>query len=203
MTVSSDVQLVQVILGSTRGERFGERVAAWVVDRLSARDDMKIELVDLRDHPLPFFDQQAPHYSKREYPTPEIARLGRTLDRADAFVIVTPEYNHGYPAALKNAIDHTFVEWNRKPVAFVGWGNVGGARVIEQLRLVAIEMEMAPIRHAVHVLPDVMVPAMRAADPTDLSVFDPLAPRLDRLAKDLLWWSTTLSTHRNLDRNRP
>jgi NAD(P)H-dependent FMN reductase len=197
VTVSSDVQLVQVILGSTRGERFGGRVAAWVVDRLSARDDMKVELVDLRDHPLPFFDQQAPHYSKREYPTPEIARLGRTLDRADAFVIVTPEYNHGYPAALKNAIDHTFVEWNRKPVAFVGWGNVGGARVIEQLRLVAIEMEMAPIRHAVHVLPDVMVPAMRAADPTDLSVFDPLAPRLDRLAKDLLWWSEALGSARD------
>jgi NAD(P)H-dependent FMN reductase len=207
MSASSDVQLVQVVLGSTRGERFGERVAAWVVDRLSARDDMKVELVDLKEHPLPFFDQQAPHYTQRDYPTPEIARLGQTLDRADAFVIVTPEYNHGYPAALKNAIDHTFVEWNRKPVSFVSWGNVGGARVVEQLRLVALEMEMAPLRHAVHILPDVMVPAMkamRAGDPADPALFDPLLPRLDRLAVDLVWWSTALAEpRRNLDRNRP
>ena len=77
-------------------------------------------------------------------------------------MLVTAEYNHGYTAVLKNALDHTFVERNRKPVAFVGYGNVGGARAIEQLRLVAVELEMAPLRHAVHILPDVMIPARRA-----------------------------------------
>ena len=78
------------------------------------------------------------------------------IDRADGYVILTAEYNHGYPAVLKNALDSTFVEWRRKPMAFVGWGNTGGACAVEQLRAVAVEFEMAPLRHAVHVQPDVM-----------------------------------------------
>ncbi len=72
-------------------------------------------------------------------------RFGRVIDRADGYVILTAEYNHGYPAVLKNALDSTFVEWRRKPVAFVGWGNTGGARAVEQLRAVAVEFEMAPL----------------------------------------------------------
>lgn len=122
-----------------------------------------------------------------------MARLGRTIDRADGYVILTAEYNHGYPAVLKNAMDHTFVEWQHKPVTFVGWGNVGGARAIEQLREVAVEFEMAPLRHAVHILPDLMVPAMRAPDPFDTPVFAPLEPRLKKLGDDLAWWATALA----------
>ena len=167
-----------------------------MVERLEARGDMTIELVDLRDHPLPFFDELPPARTLREYPTPEIARLGRTIDRADGFVIVTPEYNHGYSAVLKNAIDHTFVEWRRKPVAFVSWGNVGGARAVEQLRLVMVELEMAPLRHAVHILPDVLVPALRSPEPFDPTLLDPLEPRLTLLADDLLWWATALASAR-------
>lgn len=85
---------------------------------------------------------QAPAYGV----TAEVAQLGRALDRADRIIVLTAEYNHGYPAVLKNAMDWTFPEWQRKPIAFVGWGNVGGARAIEQLRLVAVEFEMAPLR---------------------------------------------------------
>jgi NAD(P)H-dependent FMN reductase len=192
----TDLPLIQVILGSTREHRFSERASAWVVDRLSARDDMRVERIDLRDYPLPFFDGQSPVRTLRDYPTPAIARFGQTIDRADGFVIATPEYNHGYSAVLKNAIDHTFVEWRRKPVAFVGWGNVGGARAIEQLRLVMIELEMAPLRHAVHLLPDVLIPAIRAADPFDLALLDPVAPRLATLAEDLVWWATALTSAR-------
>lgn len=188
--------LIQVILGSTREQRFSARAGAWVADRLARRGDMDVETIDLRDHPLPFFDGRSPIHSQRQYATPEIARFGQAIDRADGFVIVTPEYNHGYSAVLKNAIDHTWVEWRRKPVAFVGWGNVGGARAIEQLRLVAVELEMAPLRHAVHMLPDVLVPAIRAEDPFDLALLDPLAPRLATLADDLLWWARTLSAAR-------
>ena len=76
-------------------------------------------------------------------------------------MVLTAEYNHGYPAVLKNAMDWTFPEWNRKPISFVGWGNVGGARAVEQLRTVAVEFEMAPLRHAVHILPDVLIPILR------------------------------------------
>jgi len=109
---------------------------------------------------------------------------------------VTAEYNHGYPALLKNALDHAFPEFNRKPVAFVGYGNVGGARAIEQLRLVAVELEMAPLRHAVHVLPDIMRPVMQAGDAFDLELFAPLDQRLETAVTDLLWWARALAAAR-------
>ena len=187
---------IQVILGSTRERRFSARAGAWVADRLAQRGDMEVETVDLRDHPLPFFEGVSPIHTKRDYPSPEVARFGRTIDRADGFVIVTPEYNHGYSAVLKNAIDFTYVEWRRKPVAFVAWGNVGGARAVEQLRQVLVEIEMAPLRHAVHILPDVLIPAIRAEEPFDLALLDPLLPRLTTLADDLLWWANALATAR-------
>ena len=189
--------LVDVITGTTREGRFSERVANWVVHRLSAREDFEVELIDLRDHPLPFFDGAAPARTGREYPRDDVARLGRTLDRADAFVVLTAEYNHGYPAVLKNAMDWTFVEWRRKPITFVGWGGVGGSRAVEQLRTVAIEFEMAPLRHAVHILPDILIPARQATDPTDVEVFAPLDGRLALAVDDLAWWAETLAARRD------
>ena len=99
---------------------------------------------------------------------------------------------------LKNAIDHTFVEWQHKPVTFVGWGNVGGARAIEQLRLVMIELEAAPLRHAVSILPDVLVPALRA-EVFETSMLDALAPKLTLMGDDVHWWATALATARAAD----
>jgi NAD(P)H-dependent FMN reductase len=187
---------IQVILASTRPGRFGERAAAWVMDRLSPREDLHAELVDLRDHPLPIFDQPAPPArTLRDYPNEEIARWGCRVDEADGFIAITPEYNHGYPASLKNALDHIFPELNRKPITFVGYGNVGGARAIEQLRLVAVEFEMAPLRHAIHILPELMIPA-RQADPFTPELLAPLDGRLDSAATDLVWWANALAAAR-------
>jgi NAD(P)H-dependent FMN reductase len=191
--------LIQVISSTTREGRFSERAAHWVVQQLRARADLDIEPVDLREYPLPFFDAPPPAKTLRDYATEEVARLGRTLDRADGFIVLTAEYNHGYPAVLKNAMDWTFPEWQRKPVAFVGWGNVGGARAIEQLRLVAVEFELAPLRHAVHILPDVMIPARQAGDVSDTSAFAPLEPKLKLLADDLTWWAAALAAARHAD----
>ena len=189
--------LIEVISSTTREGRFSERVARWVVEYLRAREDIEVEPVDLRDYPLPFFDALPPARTLRDYPSEEVARLGRTLDRADGFILLTAEYNHGYPAVLKNAMDWTFPEWQRKPVSFVGWGNVGGARAIEQLRLVAVEFEMAPLRYAVHILPDVMAIARRAADVADTTAFEPLEPRLKLLADELTWWAAALAAARD------
>jgi NAD(P)H-dependent FMN reductase len=187
---------IQIILGSTRPNRFSEKPGAWVLDGLAARGDVRAELVDLRDHPLPLFDRELPPaYTLRDHPTPEAARFAAKIDEADGYVFITPEYNHGPSGVLKNALDHTFVEWHRKPVAFVGFGNVGGARAIEQLRQIVVELEMAPLRHAVHILPDVMVPAM-GADADDRSVFASLQPKLDALADDLVWWARALADAR-------
>ncbi len=184
---------IAVIIGSTRPGRFGDKPASWIADRLAARDDLEVTVVDLRDHPLPFYEEPTPPArAGRTYRTPEVARWATTIDEADGYVIVTAEYNHGYPAALKNALDHAFVEWQHKPVAFVGYGNVGGARAIEQLRMVAVELEMAPLRHAEHILPDVMRPAMAAAAPIDPAIFASLDQRADLLVNDLAWWAHAL-----------
>jgi NAD(P)H-dependent FMN reductase len=188
--------LIQVVTGTTREGRFSEKVAHWVAEHLRTHGDLQVERVDLRDHPLPFFDGNPPAKTLREYPNDDVARLGRTLDRADGFVVLTAEYNHGYPAVLKNAMDWTFVEWRRKPVAFVGWGNVGGARAIEQLREVAVEFELAPLRHAVHILPDIMIRARQVADDRDTAAFEPLQPKLKLLADDLIWWTGALAAGR-------
>jgi NAD(P)H-dependent FMN reductase len=141
---------------------------------------------------LPFFDGPPPAKSPRQYPNEEVRRFAEKIDRADCYVILTAEYNHGYSAVLKNALDWTFVEWNRKPISFVGWGNVGGARAVEQLRQVAVELEMAPLRHAVHVLG----PQMMAARGGDPSALTPLEPRLDLLVEDLAWWGEALRAAR-------
>jgi NAD(P)H-dependent FMN reductase len=190
--------LIEVISSTTREGRFSERVANWVTGQLADRADFDVEHIDLRDYPLPFFDGGAPARAPREYRSRELEQLGRRLDRADGFIVLTAEYNHGYPAVLKNAMDWTFVEWRRKPISFVGWGQVGGARAIEQLRLVAVEFELAPLRHAVHILPDAIAVARQADDPGDTSMFAPLEPRLKMLADDLAWWAAALGGARQL-----
>jgi NAD(P)H-dependent FMN reductase len=190
------MERIQVIIGSTRPDRFGDKPARWAAEHLAARGDLEVELVDLRDYPLPFFEASLPPaYTLRDYPNEATARWGQKVDEADGYVFVTSEYNHGYPAALKNALDHVFPEWHRKPVAFVGYGNVGGGRAIEQLREVVVELEMAPLRHAVHILPDVMVPVMRA-ERYDASLFESLLPKLEALGDDLAWWARALAAAR-------
>jgi NAD(P)H-dependent FMN reductase len=189
--------LIQLVIGSTRASRFADKPLVWLLDRLGAREDLTVEVVDLRDHPLPFFDQPlAPARAPRRYATPAIARLGQTFDRADGFLVLTGEYNHGYPAVLKNALDHYLAEFARKPISFVAYGNTGGARGVEQLRLVAVELELAPLRHAVHILPDVLLPAIRS-DP-DPELFVTLDVRLHLAVTDLVWWATALTAARNL-----
>jgi NAD(P)H-dependent FMN reductase len=189
--------LLQVVAATTRQNRFSEPVVAWVMARLGDHPGFDVELVDLRDHPLPFFDSPAaPARTGRDYDDEAVARFGAVVDRADGYLICTGEYNHGYPAVLKNAMDSTFVEWRRKPVTFVAWGNVGGARAVEQLRLVAVEFEMAPLRHAVHVLPDVLITIRQSEHPDDPAHFAPLESRLDLAADDLAWWMAALAAAR-------
>ncbi len=188
--------LIQVIVGSTREGRFSERAAAWVMDRIGGREDLEAELVDLRDYPMPFFDQpRAPAHGHRDYP-PEVIPWAEKVERADGYLVVTSEYNHGYPAVLKNALDQVFPELVRKPISFVGYGNAGGARSIEQLRQVSIEFEMAPLRHAVHIFPPELRPAIQASEPFDVELLASLDERLDTVAKDLAWWADALARAR-------
>ena len=131
---------IQVILGSTRQNRAGEKVARWVTDLANARPDVDAELVDLRDYPLPFFDSPFP--PKRALPDDaQVQAWAAKVAEADGFILVTPEYNYGYSAVLKNALDTLYYEWNDKPVGIVGYGAVGGGlRAVMQLRQVVVEL---------------------------------------------------------------
>jgi NAD(P)H-dependent FMN reductase len=140
-------------MGSTREGRLGETVAGWFMRNSSERDDLTIELVDLRDWPLPFINQARPPSTGHR--DPEAREWSHFVEEADGFILITPEYNFGYPAVLKNALDHLYQEWNGKPVAFVGYGGAaGGARSVQQLRQVVQELQMLPVRDDV-ILPSV------------------------------------------------
>ena len=187
---------LQIIVGSTRPGRFADKPLAWLVDRLGGRDDFELDVLDLRDYPLPLFNSpMSPVRTLRDYPNEEVAALGRRFDAADGYITITSEYNHGYPASLKNALDYVFPEFNKKPMTYVAYGNAGGARAVEQLRLVCVEFEMAPLRHAVHIFPDVMIPA-RTAEEFTPDLFASLDERLEMMINELVWWSTALKAAR-------
>jgi NAD(P)H-dependent FMN reductase len=126
-------------------------------------------------------------------PQEAVARWAKKVAEANGYIIVSPEYNHGYSAVLKNAFDHTYAEWHRKPIGFVGYGGVGGARAIEQLRMVAIEFEMAPIRNAVH-LPTEVYLGVNQGKPEP---FEPVKAQAERFLTQLLWWTNALKKARS------
>ena len=143
---------LKIVVGSTRANRFSEKPSQWIYELAKQRGDLAVELLDLRDYPLPYFEEAfPPGFAKDSYQQPYIVKWREKVIEADAFIICTPEYNHGYPAVLKNALDYVYMPWARKPVSFVSWGGAGGARGVEQLRLVCIELDMVPTRWAVHI----------------------------------------------------
>ncbi|MEU7745667.1 NAD(P)H-dependent oxidoreductase [Nonomuraea sp. NPDC049158] len=141
---------IAVILGSTREGRFGTGVAAWVVDHIAQRADMSADLVDLVETPLPTVFPVLGQPPAAQEDKDLLAAVSPRLAAADAFVIVTPEYNHSFPAALKNAIDWHSRQWHAKPVGFVSYGAFSaGLRAVEQLRLVLAELHAVTIRDGV------------------------------------------------------
>jgi len=160
---------ISVILGSTREGRYGDKPAHWILGKLAARDGVDAQLLDLRDYPLPMFDRQRPppRVTDGDYGHPVAQAWAQQIARSDGFVMTAAEYNHGYTAVLKNALDWIYREWNRKPVSFVGYGSMGGARAVEQLRQVAVELELAPLRHAVHLPREVLFATMKLVAPAD------------------------------------
>jgi NAD(P)H-dependent FMN reductase len=143
---------VGLIVGSTRQNRFADTPVHWLVEGASARADLELEVLDLRDYRLPFFDEPAsPLHTGGVYTQPEAETCRRRIGAFDAFVATVAEYNHGPTAVLKNAFDSAYLEWQRKPIAFVGYGGVGGARAIETLRGVVIELQMAPLKQEVNI----------------------------------------------------
>ena len=136
---------VAIVIGSTRPGRKAETVARWVYEIAKKRRDADFELVDIKDFRLPLLDEALPP-SMGQYSQPHTKAWAAKVASFDAFVFVTPEYNHGPSGALKNAIDYLYGEWNNKAAGFVSCGSAGGARAVEQLRLVMGELQVADVR---------------------------------------------------------
>ncbi len=193
---------LQIIVGSTRQNRFSEKPAHWLYEQAKKITDIDVEIVDLRDYPMPYFDEpMSPKYSKGKYPNKNVEKWAKKIAEADGYIIVTAEYNHGYAAVLKNALDYVYYEWNKKPVAFVSYGTVGGARGVEQLRQVVIELEMVPVKYAMHIPMSTYMSIVRPqdADPEG-EIKNPLDSMTDQaqiMLEQTVWWAKVLKSARS------
>jgi NAD(P)H-dependent FMN reductase len=185
---------IGIIISTTREGRFGDKPARWIEALGAKRTDVEFEIVDLRDYPLPFFDEpRSPAYGPSE--RPEVKRWHAKLDSLDGFVFVTAEYNRSIPAVLKNALDYAYGEWNRKPAAFVGYGPLGAARAIEHLRNTAVELQMAPTRTGVHITMEPYLAVLQGKK--SLADFDFLNQGAQATLDELAWWAKALRTARD------
>jgi NAD(P)H-dependent FMN reductase len=182
---------IAIVIGSVRPIRKGEAVAKWAFELAKKRNDAEYELIDLKEINLPFLDEpESPAAGK--YTKPHTSAWSARISPFDAFVFVTPEYNHGVSPALKNALDFLYKEWNNKAAGFVAYGNAGGARSVEHLRNTCAELQMATVRSAVAL--------MLATDWENYEVFKP-HPRHEKTLATLLdqlnAWGGALQTLRN------
>jgi NAD(P)H-dependent FMN reductase len=189
---------LQVIVGSTRPTRAADRVAPWVVASAERHGAFEVEVLDLRDWPLPFFQEHIGtlgDFSDPTYSDPIVRSWNRKIAEGDAYLIVTAEYNHSVPGQLKNAIDSVFVSFGfrNKPIAFVGYsgGIAAGTRAVEHLALIFIEAEAVPLRNTV-LIPFVAEAFDEDGKPKNAATQIALGITLD----DLSWFSNALGRAR-------
>ncbi len=190
------MNVISVIVGSTRANRFSEKPAAWIMAHLKKQPTVDARLLDLRDFPMPFFDEAVPPGlpGRAPYENPIVKKWTAAISASDAFVFVTPEYNYGTSAVLKNAIDWVYPEWNRKVAAFVSYGSASGSRAIQQLRESAVELQMAPIRFSVQLPVSTLWKHFKGEDvASGLAEADAAA---GTMIADLLWWTEALRAAR-------
>jgi NAD(P)H-dependent FMN reductase len=188
--------IISVIVGSTREGRFSEKPAKWILQQLQKREGVDARLLDLRDYPMPFFDQPVTPAmpGRAPYGNEVVKKWTAAIARSDGFVFVTPEYNYGTSAVLKNAIDWVYPEWNRKVAGFVSYGSAAGARAVQQLRESAIEVQLAPIRSSVHI-PVATLWAHYTGGDVAAGLAELETPA-GAMIEDLLWWTAALKAAR-------
>jgi NAD(P)H-dependent FMN reductase len=185
---------IAVIATSTRPGGRSREIAEWVLAEAKSRTDAEFELVDLVDFGLPNLDEPVPASAGQPYANAHTRAWSAAVDRFDGFVFVVPEYNHSIPGALKNAIDFLYAEWNNKAAGFVGYGATEGVRAVEQLRLIAAEVQLADVRNQVGL--------SYYHDFENFSAFAPLPLRTDQLTgllDQLVAWSSALRPLRGND----
>lgn len=180
---------IALIIGSTRRTRFADKPAQWMMKQAQARGDIDVEIIDLRDHPLPFFDEMA---SNLWIPSqnPEAIRWQETIGRFDGFIFVVAEYNHSITGVLKNALDQASKEWIRKPFTAIGYGGVGASRAVEHLRTIGIELQMVSTHGAVHIGGgDFFAVASIGGDKPIEDIETSLLPSAKTALDELVWWA--------------
>lgn len=184
---------IAIVISTTRPGRFGEVPTAWIADIASRRSDASFEIVDLRDYPMPHFEERLPLvYAPVENP---VARRWATkMASFDGYIFVTAEYNHSITGVLKNALDHLYSEVHRKPATFVGYGGAGGARAVEHLRNILAEMHVASLKHAVHIGMVEMIGMLREGK--SMADYPHLADAAGPMLDDLVWWANALKAAR-------
>lgn len=186
---------IALIIGSTRPNRFADVPAQWVADAARARGDIQLDVLDLRDANLPLYREPlSALHTGGKFETPEAEAWRARIGQYDGFIATAAEYNHGPTAVLKNALDSAAYEWVRKPIAFVGYGGVGGARAIEHLRGIAVELQMAPIKHEVNIAMEPFLGVMTQGK--TLSDYAYLNASRDAMLDNLVWWAGALKTAR-------
>jgi NAD(P)H-dependent FMN reductase len=136
---------IAIIVGSTRPGRHSPAVAEWVHSQAAGRPNVRYEIVDLADHPLPLYDEAVPP-SFGQCQNEHTKGWAATIEQYDGYIFVSPEYNHSTSAVLKNALDFLYAEWHNKAAAFAAYGSLSGARAVEHLRLICAELHMATVR---------------------------------------------------------
>ncbi|KKS31674.1 MAG: hypothetical protein UU93_C0015G0013 [Candidatus Amesbacteria bacterium GW2011_GWA2_42_12] len=186
---------IKIILASVRDGRFGDKPAKWIFEMAKNFEGFTVELLDLKDYSLPIFSEAvSPAYVQGEYADSLVNRWAEKIASADGFIVVTPEYNHGYPSSLKNNIDYLYKEWNKKPIAFVGYGTTGGAFSVGQIRQVATELQMSPIRTAVHIISPWNL--VEKDGSLKSGAFDIYANGAKKILEQLKWWAKALKDAR-------
>jgi NAD(P)H-dependent FMN reductase len=190
------MSVISVIVGSTRQGRFSEKPAQWIFQQLKNRGGVDARLLDLRDFPMPFFDQPMPPAmsGRPPYENEVVKKWTAEIARSDGFIFVTPEYNYAPSAVLKNALDWVYPEWNRKAAAFVSYGSAMGARGVQQLRLTAIELQLAPVRSSVHIPVATLWAHFQGGDVN--AGLAELEAAAKTMIDDLLWWTEALKAAR-------
>ena len=188
---------IAVIVGSIRPNRQGDKPANWIAQLAKETGQFDVEIVDLKDYPLPLFDAPA---SDMWMPTPNetAAKWQAKLNEFDGYIVVTAEYNRSVPGALKNAIDWAYKPFIRKPVAYVSYGSVGGARAVEHLRTIFTELQSVSIRHGVHIGGSEFA-AVFMGQKTWEEVLPSFVPFTKELFDNLAWWTNATKTAREAD----
>lgn len=189
----SDKLRLGVVLTTTRPNRFGDIPGQWILRLAQQRSDWDAELVDLRDYPMPLFSEPgAPLYAPIQDEVGK--RFSAKMRELDGYLFVTAEYNHSVTGAIKNALDYLQPEVHRKPATFVGYGSTGGSRAVEHLRHILAEMQVATLKHTVHLTRHEMLGMLREGKTmADYPYLTELAqPMLD----ELTWWMRTLKAGR-------